>query len=88
MRDRFPEIEFRGCDTEIEDWQQMLLMSLCSHNILANSTFSWWGAYLNTDPEKVVVYPGKWINTHRDLNDLFPSDWIKIKEKYININIQ
>ena len=81
LSDRFPEIEFKGCDTEIEDWQQMLLMSLSSHNILANSTFSWWGAYLNTDPEKVVIYPSKWINTHHDLNDLFPSDWIKIKEK-------
>lgn len=78
LSDRFPEIEFKGCDTEIEDWRQMLLMSLCNHNILANSTFSWWGAYLNTDPEKVVIYPSKWINTHHDLNDLFPSDWLKV----------
>lgn len=85
LSDRFPEIEFRRCDTEIEDWQQMLLMSLSSHNILANSTFSWWGAYLNTNLEKIVVYPSKWINTHQDLNDLFPSDWSKINIYKTNI---
>ena len=74
----YPEIDFRACNVDIEDWKQMLLMSNCSHNILANSTFSWWGAYLNNNPDKVVIYPNKWINTHNELNDLFPENWNKI----------
>jgi|UniRef100_A0A6C0CTX2 hypothetical protein len=65
---------------EIEDWQQLLLMSACSHNIIANSTFSWWGAYLNTNPTKIVCYPEVWFGpklTH-DTSDLFPESWTKI----------
>ena len=66
---------------EYEDWEQMLIMSCCTHNIIANSTFSWWGAYLNTSPDKVVCYPDKWFGpklTH-DVSDLCPSDWNCIK---------
>ncbi len=71
----YPGIEFRPCNENIEDYKQMLLMSSCSHNILANSTFSWWGAYLNNNPDKMVIRPNKWINTHDQLNDLFPKEW-------------
>jgi len=78
LQREYPDIEFRPCNETIEDWKQMLLMSNCSHNILANSTFSWWGTYLNNNSDKVVIYPNKWINTHNDLNDLFPKEWIKI----------
>jgi hypothetical protein len=65
---------------EVEDWQQLLLMSSCSHNIIANSTFSWWGAYLNTNPSKVVCYPEVWFGTKSQNNtsDLFPETWTKI----------
>jgi hypothetical protein len=65
---------------EVEDWQQLLLMSACSHNIIANSSFSWWGAYLNTNPTKIVCYPEVWFGpkaTH-DTKDLFPESWTKI----------
>ena len=65
---------------EVEDWQQLLLMSACSHNIIANSSFSWWGAYLNTNPTKIVCYPEIWFGskaTH-DTKDLFPESWTKI----------
>ena len=75
LQREYPGIEFRPCNENIEDYKQMLLMSSCSHNILANSTFSWWGAYFNNNSDKVVIYPNKWINTHNKLNDLFPKDW-------------
>ena len=78
----FPVIEFIRADPELEDWEQLILMSLCRNNIIANSTFSWWGAYLNTYRQKKVIYPGTWFGqklqkTH-NTRDLFPVDWIKI----------
>ena len=78
LQREFTDIEFRPCNENIEDYKQMLLMSYCSHNILANSTFSWWGAYFNNNPEKIVVYPESWINTHDKLNDLHIKSWIFI----------
>jgi Glycosyl transferase family 11 len=63
-----------------EDWKQLLLMSVCDHNIIANSTFSWWGAYFNQNPMKIVCYPGTWFGPalKHDTRDLFPADWVKI----------
>jgi len=65
----------------LEDWKQMLLMSVCDHNIIANSTFSWWSAYLNQNPGKIVCYPGTWFGPalkKHDTRDLFPEGWIKV----------
>ena len=64
-----------------EDWKQLLLMSVCNHNIVANSTFSWWGAHFNQNPGKIVCYPSTWFGPalKHDIHDLFPADWIKIK---------
>jgi hypothetical protein len=78
----FPEIIFERADPALEDWEQLILMSLCRYNIIANSTFSWWGAYLNTYRHKKVIYPNSWFGdktreTH-DTCDLFPEDWIKM----------
>jgi hypothetical protein len=78
----FPNIEFIRADPELEDWEQLILMSLCRNNIIANSTFSWWGAYLNIYRQKKVIYPARWFGpklekTH-NTKDLFPADWIKI----------
>ena len=69
------------CDCDIDDWKQMVLMSLCDHNIIANSTFSWWGAYFNTNPKKIVTYPSKWFGeklNHLNICDLFPIEWTQI----------
>lgn len=62
---------------EYEDWYDMLLMSKCSHNIIANSTFSWWGAWLNRNEQKIVIAPEKWVNGC-DYLDIYPKEWIKV----------
>jgi hypothetical protein len=71
-------IEIVICNYEIPDYEQLLLMSLCSHHIIANSTFSWWGAYFNNDFNKIVCYPNIWCGASNDVKDLFPKDWIEI----------
>lgn len=69
-------IEHNGADNAFED---LRLMSLCRHNIIANSTFSWWGAWLNGSHDKIVVGPRKWFNTDaRDSRDVLPDQWIKL----------
>lgn len=53
----------------------MYLMSLCRHNIIANSTFSWWAAWLNTNPGKIVIMPERWLN-NISAPGIFPRDWL------------
>lgn len=61
-----------------ESYNDMHLMSLCNHNIIANSSFSWWGAWLNTNPDKVVIAPKKWSSISNNTNDLIPKKWLKV----------
>lgn len=61
-------------------YEDLRLMSQCKHNIIANSTFSWWGAWLNTNQDKIIITPDKWFNlTEIDISDLLPTSWIRIK---------
>ncbi len=53
----------------------MRLMSLCQHNIIANSSFSWWAAWLNGNKEKIVVAPHRWYAKNIDTRDLIPNEW-------------
>jgi hypothetical protein len=56
----------------------MQLMSICDHNIIANSTFSWWAAWLNKNHRKIIVAPKKWYSNKSAPEDLIPSSWLKI----------
>jgi hypothetical protein len=76
----FP-IHFVSHNINENDWKDMFLMSSCKHNIIANSSFSWWGAWLNRNPEKIVISPNQWYNDTLMNNStimLIPSKWIRI----------
>ena len=59
-------------------FQDLRLMSLCKHHIAANSSFSWWGAWLNPDEKKLVVCPKQWFADNRNTSSLSPSDWVRL----------
>ena len=71
------EFIFVDWNTWKESYRDMILMSKCSHNIIANSSFSWWWGFLNQDKNKVVIAPKKWLNVNFiDTSDLIPNEWI------------
>jgi hypothetical protein len=77
----FSQFTFVRCDSTLKDWEQMMIMSLCCHNIIANSTFSWWGAYFSDNEHKIVCYPRLWFGSDcsHDTADMFPEEWVEIK---------
>ena len=61
-----------------DSYTEMCMMSMCDHHIIANSSFSWWGAWLNPNPEKIVVAPSMWFGPnlrHNSIVDLLPDTW-------------
>jgi len=61
-------------------WKDMALMTHCRHNIIANSSFSWWGAWLNRHPDKTVIAPAKWVKGRPEnaFGKLIPKGWVRI----------
>ena len=77
----YPTLLFQKIMPKLSDWEQMLLMSCCHSNIIANSTFSWWSAYFNMHSDHQVCYPSTWFGPalHHNVSTLFPASWKKIE---------
>ncbi len=66
-------------NSDLKDYEELVLMSLCKHHIIANSSFSWWGAWLGLNPEKIVVAPKRWSNNHENwYRDIIPTTWTRL----------
>ena len=79
VRQNLPLIkaEFIDWNKGEDSWQDMMLMSHCRHHIICNSTFSWWGAWLNPSLDKIVIAPERWTQT-TDSADVVPESWLKV----------
>lgn len=69
-----PNIHYIERSYNLSDFVEWHLMSLCKHQIVSNSTYSWWAAWLNSYSQKIVISPDRWFGNH----DIFPDSWIKI----------
>jgi hypothetical protein len=81
LKEKYGFVYFVKVDDEIADWKQLLLMSCCDNNIIANSSFSWWAGYFNQNADKFVCYPHLWFGpkANNNLEDMFPIEWNHIK---------
>ena len=72
------KVNFVEHPTSNRDYEDLILMSNCKHHIIANSSFSWWGAWLSQNPVKRVIAPREWYRIVIDTRDLLPEEWIKL----------
>ncbi len=73
------KIVFVDFNDALSNFEDIMLMSNCKHNIITNSSFSWWGAWLNNNQDKIVIAPRIWFNDLSiNVNDLVPENWIKL----------
>jgi hypothetical protein len=78
LKPRYPEMVVVDHNPGKQSHNDMQLMSLCNHHIIANSSFSWWGAWLNPDINKIVIAPRKWFANGPDNADLIPERWVRL----------
>ena len=73
------DIQFIEHNSSKKNYEDLRLMSQCNHNIIANSSFSWWGAWLNKSPKRTIISPKEWYIDKNIKNiDIIPNNWIKI----------
>lgn len=79
VKETFVDKNFHIIENE-PDYMDMYIMSMCTHNIIPNSTFSWWAAWMNRNPDKLVITPKQWFSDEyeHNIDDLIPNSWIKI----------
>lgn len=80
-KENFPEMNNLFFIEGLKDYEDLLLMSSCKHNIICNSSFSWWAAWINQNPNKIVIAPQKWFGTayaHLNTKDVYCEGWLKI----------
>ncbi|OXB07591.1 alpha-1,2-fucosyltransferase [Flavobacterium pectinovorum] len=68
-----------ACNKGNDSWKDIFLMSNCKHHINSNSTFSWWGAWLNQNSDKIVIAPKYFVN-NLETKDFYPQSWLKISD--------
>ena len=78
------DLRYKKVSDNIQDWEQLLIMTSSKHYIISNSTFSWFGAYLSSSNDPIVCYPETWLGPKYNgtiTDDLFPDSWIKIEDR-------
>lgn len=74
-----PEKCYYVSDEKLQDYEELWVMTRCKHNIIANSTFSWWGAWLNSNEDKIVIGPEKWFfYGNNKIFNIMPNEWLRI----------